>query len=206
MAKKKRPRVRKRREDAGSQLVIAFCRLKGNKKKAGTDAWDRLRRRFEVKTTTTKYTVSTGRDVTSVTVNRWRIHYWLISFGHTDDDGEFVMDDLYITHPINLEPRFAKRERDMLPKGWRKKAIRTCERHPEEWLPEEIEALKEDLKHKLNDPKIPKSFVRENCTKLDISDQDSVATQIEEYCIGHPLGRTAKQKGKRKNDMMCSAG
>lgn len=158
-------------DDDRQEAMRGRLRLSATGRRIGVDAYDELGFAYELKTTT-KGTVSTGRDLHAEKVSRWRQQFWVVGRGRyikTDDQpgkGLFHFSDLYFLAPIHLEVYYSKWEAHWAECWalWREVDERLVGMTPEQCL--RNRAIYEQGM-RLNDPSIPLSHIRKHGIRLE---------------------------------------
>ena len=130
----------------------------------GADAVDNEKRRFELKSGTTKST-TTARDVGLHTLEKWLGKHWLIGFGEKKS-GQFQFNEIFYLSPEDMKP-FCDRIREKIqPDLDLLKKVKTA---LGDRVSDEERSRLEYLVNRgytLNNPKIPYAYVEANGTKL----------------------------------------
>ena len=182
-------------QDSGRQaLLLSHCGLTTIKgRMAPADGRDKPGNLYELKSATRRG-VTTARDVGLHTIEGWRGKYWVIAIGRNLRLSGFRMDGLYIAHPGDLEPFFAKLE-ERLGADWD-----TCNAVLAAALaagvsPDTVNDARRVCKRGItvNNPKIPLKLVEQNATKLDHEYASVARRQVRRFVRSRPL-RVAKQR------------
>jgi len=186
---RRRPQIQ---DDSRERQIADHCKLRhsaySRAQTSTPDAYDEKKRPFELKSVTTE-NVTTARDVGLHTVKDWRTKYWVIAKGRNLESG-FVVDEMYIAHPDDLEPFFDRIE-SRLKKDWDR-----CE--PVIQAAEKAGASRADLERvkyilsrgiTINNPKIPMALVRKNGTRIDHAVSSRAAKQVRAFVKERPLRR-----------------
>lgn len=150
------------REDALREL---FGLEPGDGGRSGTDAKDDQGRTFELKSTT-KDRVTTGRDVSTRTLEKWRERTWIIGCGEYSGT-TFNFQSTWVLTPAQLEPWFFKIENRLVESGrLGDRVLTACGTN--DFTDAERERIGKMLKRgsTLNDPQIPLRFIETNGTRV----------------------------------------
>ncbi len=150
------------RED---QLRALFGLEPGDGGRSGTDAKDDQGRTFELKSTT-KDRVTTGRDVSTHTLERWRERTWIIGRGEYSGT-TFTFESTWVLTPAQLEPWFFKIENRLVESGrLGDRVMGACSTNDFTSAEREQIAAMLGRGSTLNNPQIGLAFVRQNGTLI----------------------------------------
>ena len=174
-------------QDIARQTQVAnHCDLKETGTRSGVDAYDSHGNPYEIKTAT-RPSVSTGRDVGLHTLKDWRSRYWVIAIGRNLRGQGFVMDRLYVAHPSDLEPFFAKLENALLAKAAVRDEVVDAARGA--GVSEQtLEAAKSIMDRGMttNNPHIPGKLISQ-LTPLDPRTAARARRKLQVFVRKHPL-------------------
>lgn len=192
MAKKKRidPAEEIVQDSRRESFMADYCGLTSSGTRAGRDVCDQAGNPVELKSTT-RDSVSTARDVGLHTIAAWRREYWIFCVGH-NFRGSWMMRELYIAHPDDLEPWFADIESKL------KKDAKVAEmvlgsaraRGVAKGTLERAAYLM-NRGATINNPHIPMALIRERATKITLNDPDAARKEVRAFIREHPLGRAS---------------
>ena len=178
-------------DDIREAQIALHCGLQRTEKRLGPDAFDDKQNPFELKSAT-KSGVTTGRDIGIRSIEAYRKVYWVIAEGanYRTNSGSksFEINSLYVAHPEDLEPWFAKIESRI------KDELEKCERvlaaAEASGVDAEIIQFCRDKFARgvtINNPKIPMHLIRQNATQLDPKDSQKAQRQLREFTQRRPL-------------------
>jgi hypothetical protein len=176
-------------DDDRERGIAILCGLEHISTRGGPDAKDSFGNLFELKSTT-KTGVSTARDVGPHTLQEWRKKYWIIAIGENYETG-FEINELYIAHPMHLEPVFSTIEANILAKYEPSQRVLR--------IAEDAGANEADLKIAhyvinrgvtLNNPKLPVHLIKANATLIEHRDAQTTQEQIRQFVEQYPLDTT----------------
>jgi hypothetical protein len=186
--KKKDPSEQIVQDDAREAFMAAYCGLKSLGKRSGTDVCDIGGNPFELKSATGD-SVSTARDVGLHTIAAWRAKYWVFTVG-SKLSGSWVMRELFIAHPGDLEPWFAEIEAKLRRDAEAAEDILArAKAHgaSEEKLRRADYLLKRGIT--INNPHIPMKLIRERATPLKLNDPEAARKEVQAFVKKRPLGK-----------------
>ena len=193
MARKKRdPGEEIVQDNTRESFMAVYCGLKGSGKRAGRDVCDEAGNSIELKSTTGE-SVSTARDVGLHTIKTWQQEYWIFSVGH-NFKGSWMMRELYIAHPDNLEPWFAEIAKKL--RNDAKVAETVLKAARARGVPDETLARADYLFKRgatINNPHIPMALIRKRATKVTLNDPDAARKEVKGFIKRNPL--TSKSSG-----------
>jgi len=173
---------RRVQDDLREQQLAGELRLERNTSRIGWDARDEDDNRFELKTTT-KTSVSTGRDVGLAFLQRLRTNYVIVARGPNTDFG-FNIEEMWFMPPGSLAewtaPHEAKQRRDGAIGEAAIEALRAAG-GSEDDLKRLAELVARGMT--LNNPHIPMRYIRKHGVQLEAP----AALQLRELVKAHPL-------------------
>ena len=175
-------RGRRVQDDNREAALARMLELQRSDSRMGPDATDEYGNEFELKTTT-KRSLSTGRDVGIDYLQRMRTQYLIAARGHQTNYA-FTFEEIYFLHPCDLEgwiqPHEARLQRDLdivERAHGALSAVGAC-----------VNTLKRLLYIgrrgiTLNNPKIPWQYISENGTLLG----PNPSLDLREQVVSRPL-------------------
>jgi hypothetical protein len=173
-------------DDVRQELIAKHCGLINSTKRYGADAFDENNVEFEIKSGTTKNHISTARDFGFNILREYKKKYWIIASGTLHKNKTYLMEELYVAHPNNLNFFFDKVEGILQEK---QRVIEDVKLKLED-LSETDKKIIDTIFNRgttLNDPRISMKDIRIHCTKLDHKNSKLATEQVKSFIKKNPL-------------------
>lgn len=173
-------------DDSRQELIAEHCGLINSTKRYGADAFDENNIEFEIKSGTTKNHISTARDFGFNILREYKKKYWIIARGVLRKDKTYLMEELYIAHPNNLNFFFDKVE-SVLQENQR--VIKEVKLKLDD-LSDTDKKIIDTIFNRgttLNDPRISMKDIRTHCTRLDHINSKTATEQVKYFIKKNPL-------------------